>query len=56
MIVGAVTNRRYVQYQVEMEEEGNTTDIADNPPFLCVLAASSGPQLGPLNVHENWVS
>lgn len=43
-------------YQVEMEEEGNITEMADNHPFLCVLAASSGPQLRPLNVHENWVS
>ena len=56
VVVGAVTNRRYVWYQVEMEEEGNTTGIVGIPQFLCGLAASSGPQFVPLNVHENWFS
>ena len=40
VVVGTVTNRRYVWYQMEIEEDENTTGIASICPFLCVSAAS----------------
>lgn len=43
VVVGAVTNTRYVWYQVETEEEGNATGVAGIHPFVCVSIASPGP-------------
>lgn len=43
VVVGAVTNRRCVWYQEEMEEEGNTTDIAGIHPFAYISTVSPGP-------------
>lgn len=54
VVVGAVNNRSHIWYQVEMEEEGNNTNISGIHPFLSVSTALTG--LDHCNAREIWVS
>ena len=57
LVAGAVTSRRYIWYQSEMEEKGNHTNICGMCPFNFISAALTWfTELNHCNAHESWVS